>query len=56
LDLRAQSALVQGIHVGFLDTETTAGFDVPKTAPSAAAGLSLDRVEAARKKSSPTRA
>jgi len=48
MDLRAQGTLVQGVHVGFLDTDMTAGFDVPKTAPSTVAGLSLDGVEAGK--------
>jgi NAD(P)-dependent dehydrogenase (short-subunit alcohol dehydrogenase family) len=47
IELRAQHTLVQGIHVGFLDTDMTSGFDMTKTPPLAVVRQSLDGVEAA---------
>jgi hypothetical protein len=37
---------VQGLHVGFIDTDLTHGFDVPKVQPSDVVIQSLDGVEA----------
>ena len=34
LGLREQGTLVVGVHVGYVDTDVTAGFDVPKTEPA----------------------
>ena len=44
IELRAQSTLVQGLHVSFMDTDMTAGFDMPKTSPRSVAAQSLDGV------------
>jgi len=33
-ELRAQGTQVLGLHVGFIDTDMTAGFDAPKLAPA----------------------
>ncbi len=46
IELRAQNTLVQGVHVGFLDTDMTNGFDMKKTHPDAVVSQSLDAVEA----------
>lgn len=46
LELRAQNTLVQGLHVGFMDTDMTHGFDMQKTSPRSVARQSLDGVEA----------
>ncbi|MFL6708562.1 MAG: SDR family oxidoreductase [Massilia sp.] len=45
IELRDQKILVQGVHVGFLDTDMTHGFDMTKTAPASVASQSLDGVE-----------
>lgn len=45
-ELRGQHTLVQGLHVGFMDTDMTHGFDMQKTAPEAVARQALDGVEA----------
>jgi NAD(P)-dependent dehydrogenase (short-subunit alcohol dehydrogenase family) len=44
-ELRGQNVLVQGIHVGFLDTDMTKGFDMSKTSPASVVAQSLDGVE-----------
>ncbi|GGO00617.1 SDR family oxidoreductase [Nocardia rhizosphaerihabitans] len=36
---------VTGLHVGYVDTEMTAGVDAPKTAPSSVAVQALDGIE-----------
>lgn len=46
IELRGQSTLVQGVHVGFMDTDMTQGFDMRKTHPDAVAKQALDGVEA----------
>lgn len=48
--LRAQGTLVQGVHVGYVDTDMTTGIDAEKTAPAAVAdavlaGLRADEEE-----------
>ncbi|KQV85377.1 short-chain dehydrogenase [Massilia sp. Root351] len=48
-ELEAQGTSVQGLHVGFIDTDLTQGFDVPKVQPSEVARQSLDGVEAGKK-------
>lgn len=45
-DLRAQGTLVQGLHVGFLDTDMTRGFDFQKTDPRTVAEAALAGIEA----------
>ncbi|MFF8727085.1 SDR family oxidoreductase [Streptomyces sp. NPDC015171] len=40
--LRPQGTLVVGVHVGFVDTDATAGVDAPKTAAGEVAALTLD--------------
>jgi short-subunit dehydrogenase len=47
-ELEAQGTSVQGLHVGFIDTDLTQGFDVPKVQPSEVAIQSLDGVEQGR--------
>lgn len=45
IDLRAQGTRVVGLHVGFLDTDLTAGLDVKKSDPRAIADIALDGLE-----------
>lgn len=45
-ELAGQGTLVTGLHVGFIDTDLTHGFDVPKATPRAVAQLALAGVEA----------
>lgn len=45
-ELQGQNTVVQGVHVGFLDTDMTHGYDMQKTQPSAVVKLSLDGLEA----------
>lgn len=42
LELRPRGTLVQGLHVSFMDTDMTAGFDMQKTSPRTVAQRSLD--------------
>jgi NAD(P)-dependent dehydrogenase (short-subunit alcohol dehydrogenase family) len=46
VELKRQGTHVVGVHVGFVDTDLTAGFDVEKIAPAAVAAAALDAVEA----------
>jgi NAD(P)-dependent dehydrogenase (short-subunit alcohol dehydrogenase family) len=46
IELRAQGTLVVAVHSGFIDTEASAAFAVPKHDPASVAGLVLDAVEA----------
>ncbi|VVN03540.1 3-oxoacyl-[acyl-carrier-protein] reductase FabG [Pseudomonas fluorescens] len=46
IELDGQGTRVQGLHVGFIDTDLTHGFDVPKVQPSEVVIQSLDGVEA----------
>ena len=39
-------ALVVGVHVGFVDTDATAGIDAPKLAPADVVARALDGLEA----------
>jgi NAD(P)-dependent dehydrogenase (short-subunit alcohol dehydrogenase family) len=48
LELRAQGTLVQGLHISFMDTDMTAGFDIAKTSPRVVAQRSLDGVQQGR--------
>jgi NAD(P)-dependent dehydrogenase (short-subunit alcohol dehydrogenase family) len=45
MQLSKQGTLVIGVHCGFLDTDATAGFDVPKLSPRVVADLTLDALE-----------
>jgi len=45
-ELRAQKTQVLSLHVGFIDTDMTKGFDAPKTAPEVVAARTLDALEA----------
>jgi NAD(P)-dependent dehydrogenase (short-subunit alcohol dehydrogenase family) len=47
IELKPQGIEVVGVHVGFVDTDLTAGLDVDKVAPAAVAAAALDAVEAA---------
>ena len=46
IELSAQKTQVLGLHVGFIDTDLTHGFDVPKVAPEAVVRTALDALEA----------
>lgn len=46
LELRAQGTQVLGMHVGFVDTDLTRGFEVPKSTPDAVVSRSFDALEA----------
>ena len=48
LDLAAQGTLVVGLHVGAVDTDMMAGWDVPKLDPADVARAGLDAVQAGR--------
>lgn len=45
IELRPQHTLVQGLHVGFMDTDMTHGFDMQKTDPRMVVRQSLDGIE-----------
>lgn len=45
VELRDKGISVQGLHVGFMDTDLTHGFDVPKVQPADVVIQSLDGVE-----------
>lgn len=45
-ELRRQKTQVLGLHVGFIDTDLTRGFDVPKTPPSVVVARTFDGLEA----------
>jgi short-subunit dehydrogenase len=45
-ELRDQNTQVLGLHVGFIDTDMTRGFDAPKTAPDVVVTRALDALEA----------
>jgi NAD(P)-dependent dehydrogenase (short-subunit alcohol dehydrogenase family) len=46
IELARQHTQVVGVHVGFVDTDLTAGFDAEKVAPQLVATSSLDALEA----------
>jgi NAD(P)-dependent dehydrogenase (short-subunit alcohol dehydrogenase family) len=46
IELAAQETQVLALHVGFIDTDMTAAFDVPKTRPEEVARIALDALEA----------
>ena len=45
VELKLQGTQVVGVHVGFVDTDLTAGLDIEKIAPQAVATSSLDALE-----------
>jgi NAD(P)-dependent dehydrogenase (short-subunit alcohol dehydrogenase family) len=45
IELRGQGTLVQGLHISFMDTDMTAGFDMAKTSPRLVAQRSLDGLQ-----------
>lgn len=46
--LREQGTQVLGLHVGYIDTDLTKGFDVPKVSPEDVVRQTIDGVEAGR--------
>ncbi|MGO4108967.1 SDR family oxidoreductase [Paenibacillus sp. YAF4_2] len=46
LNLYPQNVRVAGLHVGFMDTDMTAGLEAPKTDPAEVAKLAIDGIEA----------
>lgn len=46
IELRGQNTLVLGLHVGFMDTDMTKGFEMTKISPQRAAEAALSGVEA----------
>jgi NAD(P)-dependent dehydrogenase (short-subunit alcohol dehydrogenase family) len=46
VELKHQGTQVVGVHVGFVDTDLTAGLDIDKVAPSTVAAAALDALEA----------
>jgi NAD(P)-dependent dehydrogenase (short-subunit alcohol dehydrogenase family) len=46
IELARQGTLVVGVHAGFIDTDMTAGLDVPKISPESVAQQAFDAVEA----------
>ena len=46
VELKHQGTHVVGVHVGFVDTDLTAGLDVDKIAPTAVAAAARDAVQA----------
>ena len=44
-ELKAQGTQVTGLHVGFMDTDMTKGFDVDKIGPDEVARLTLEQME-----------
>jgi NAD(P)-dependent dehydrogenase (short-subunit alcohol dehydrogenase family) len=45
IELKRQGTHVVGVHVGFVDTDLTAGLDIDKVAPQAVAIAALDALE-----------
>jgi NAD(P)-dependent dehydrogenase (short-subunit alcohol dehydrogenase family) len=46
VELKRQGTHLVGVHVGFVDTDLTAGLEVDKVAPATVAATALDAVEA----------
>ncbi len=46
VELRAQNTLVVGVHAGYIDTDMTAGIDLPKTLPSDIATATIKAIQA----------
>jgi NAD(P)-dependent dehydrogenase (short-subunit alcohol dehydrogenase family) len=45
-ELAAQNTQVLGLHMGYVDTDLTRGFDVPKSSPEEIVRRALDGLEA----------
>lgn len=45
-ELKEQETQVLGLHVGFIDTDLTRGFDAPKSSPDAVVKITYDALEA----------
>jgi NAD(P)-dependent dehydrogenase (short-subunit alcohol dehydrogenase family) len=45
-ELASRNVRVSGLHVGYMDTDLTAGLDAPKLDPAAVAALALDQLAA----------
>lgn len=45
IELRAQSTAVLGLHVSFIDTDLTRGFDMKKSSPEVVVRAALDGIE-----------
>jgi NAD(P)-dependent dehydrogenase (short-subunit alcohol dehydrogenase family) len=45
-ELRGQGTQVLGMHVGYVDTDLTRGFDVPKSSPDVVVARTFDALEA----------
>ena len=48
IELRAQKTSVLGLHVAFIDTDLTKGFEMKKVAPREVAGAALDGIESGK--------
>jgi NAD(P)-dependent dehydrogenase (short-subunit alcohol dehydrogenase family) len=48
IELRSQNTLVNGLHVGFIDTDLTKGYDIKKMDPREVARAALDGVDAGK--------
>ncbi|MFJ3485476.1 SDR family oxidoreductase [Pseudomonas sp. NPDC090202] len=48
LQLRPDNVAVLGLHVGFIDTDLTQGFDVPKSSPQAVVEATFSALEAGK--------
>jgi NAD(P)-dependent dehydrogenase (short-subunit alcohol dehydrogenase family) len=48
LELAAQGTLVTGLHMGAVDTDMMAGWDIPKLTPADVVGQALDGIAAGR--------
>src|ERR1700733_14786025 len=46
VELKQQNTQVLAVHVGFVDTDLTAGLDAPKVSPATVANSALDALEA----------
>jgi len=46
LELAPKNIKVSGLHVGFMDTDMTAGLDAPKSSPKDIAKMAIDGIEA----------
>ena len=46
VELKGQGTQVVGVHVGFVDTDLTAGLDIEKVPPTVVANAALDALEA----------
>lgn len=44
IELRSQGTLVTAVHAGYIDTDMTAGVDVPKTSPEAVAARIIEGI------------